>query len=170
MHAYYQLQQTNPSMAEALPVPPVVSAHPLPPISLSEHAPQFGIPAMLQSRLVPPTVPSSILLHVPQQHSTHYLTVASQFELPHSQAHHHHTSATVKSNEIRKHGDINGSRNATHMANRIQNKDSKYSGADNENIMDFIVHYDSVSRDSHLSDHGKRQYAHNLFRGEALRY
>ncbi len=56
------------------------------------------------------------------------------------------------------------------MAKRFQNKDSKYSGADKENIMDFIVQYDLVSQDFHLSHHKKRQYVHNLFRGEALRY
>ena len=56
------------------------------------------------------------------------------------------------------------------MAKRFQNKDSKESGADNENIMGFIAQYDLVSRDFHLSHHEKRQYVHNLFRGEALRY
>ncbi len=51
------------------------------------------------------------------------------------------------------------------MPKRLQNKDSKYSGADSENIMDFIVQYDLVSRNFHLSYHEKRQYVHNLFRG-----
>ncbi len=55
------------------------------------------------------------------------------------------------------------------MAKGFQIKDSKYSGADNENIMDFIVQYDLVSRDFNLSHHEKRQYVHNLIRGEALR-
>ncbi len=32
------------------------------------------------------------------------------------------------------------------------------------------MQYDLVPRDFHLSPHGKRQYVHNLFRGEALRY
>ena len=55
------------------------------------------------------------------------------------------------------------------MARSFQNKDSKYSGADNQNIIDFIVQYELVSRDFSLSHHEKRQYVHNLFRGEALR-
>ena len=36
--------------------------------------------------------------------------------------------------------------------------------------MDFIVQYDLVSRDFQLSHHEKRQYVHNLFRREELRY
>ena len=56
------------------------------------------------------------------------------------------------------------------MGQRFQNKDSKYSGADKENTMDFIVQYDLVSRDFHLSHHEKRQHVHNLFPAEALRY
>ncbi len=56
------------------------------------------------------------------------------------------------------------------MAKRFQNKDSEYSGADNENIMDFIVQCDLVSRDFNLSHHEKRLYVQNLFRGEALSY
>ena len=49
------------------------------------------------------------------------------------------------------------------MAKYFQNKDSKYSEADNEIIMDFIMQYN-------LSHHEKRQYVHNLFRGVSLRY
>ncbi len=56
------------------------------------------------------------------------------------------------------------------MAKPLQNKDLKYSRADNENIMYFIVQYDLVLRDFYLSHHEKRQYVHNFFRGEALRY
>ena len=56
------------------------------------------------------------------------------------------------------------------MPKRFQNKYSKYSGADKENIMDFIMKYDLISRDFNLSHHEKLQYVHNLFRGEALRY
>ncbi len=48
--------------------------------------------------------------------------------------------------------------------------DSRYSGADNENIMDSIGQYDLVSQDFSLSYNEKRQYVHNLFRGEALSY
>ena len=56
------------------------------------------------------------------------------------------------------------------MAKRLQNKDSKYSGADSENIMDYTVQYDLVSRDFSLSHQENRQYVHTLFRGEASRY
>ncbi len=56
------------------------------------------------------------------------------------------------------------------MAKRFQNRDLKYSAAENGNIMSFIVQYELVLQDFHLSHHEKRQYAHNLFCGEALRY
>ncbi len=170
MHAYYQLQLTNSIIAGALPVPPVVPTPPAPTISLSGPAPQFCIPTMLQSHSVPPIVLSSIPVYVSPQLSTHHPPVPLQFVHPHSHAHHHHASAPANSNEIRGQRDSNGSRNAMNMAKRSQNKDSKYTGADNENIMDFIVQYDLVSRGFHLAHHEKRQYVHNLFRGEALRY
>ncbi len=125
MHVYSQLQLTNPTMAGALPVPPVVPAPPAPPIKLSGSAHQFGIPIMPQSHPVPPIVPSSIPVYVPPQHSTHDPTVASQFVPPHSQAHHHHTSAPANSNDIKGHRDSNGSRNAMNMAKSFQNKNSK---------------------------------------------
>ena len=37
-------------------------------------------------------------------------------------------------------------------------------------MMDFKVQYDLVSRDFNPSHLSKRQYIHNLFRGEASRY
>ncbi len=150
-------------------MPSVVPAPPAPPISLSGPAPQFGIPTMPQSHPVLPIVPPSIPVYVPPQQSTNHPAVASQFVPPNSHAHHHCTSALANSNEIRGYRDSNGSRNAMNMAKGFQIKDSKYSGADNENIMDFIVQYDLVSRDFNLSHHEKRQYVHNLIRGEALR-
>ncbi len=97
-------------------------------------------------------------------------TVALQFVPPHSHAHHHHNTAPANSNKTRGHRDSNASRNAMKMVKRFQNKDSKYSGADNENIKDFTVQYDLVSRDFNLFHHEKLQYVHNLFRGEGLRY
>ncbi len=57
MHAYSQLQLTNPTMAGALPIPPVFPARPAPPIILSGPAPQLGIRTMPQSHSVPPIVP-----------------------------------------------------------------------------------------------------------------
>ena len=56
------------------------------------------------------------------------------------------------------------------MAKRLQNKDSKYSGADSENIMDYTVQYDLVSRDFNLSHQENLQHVHNLFCWESLRY
>ena len=170
MNAYSQLQLTNLTLAGALPVPPVVSTPPAPPISLSGSAPQFGIPTMAQSYTVPLIVPSSVPVHVPPHHSTNHPTVASQFVPPHSRAHHHYKSAPANSDETRGHRDSNGSRNAMNMAKCFQNKDSNYSGADNENIMDFIVQYNLVLRVFNLPHHEKGQYVHNLFRGEAQCY
>ncbi len=57
MHAYSQLQLTNPTIDGALRVPPVVPARPAPPIILSGSAPQLGIRTMPQSHSVPPIVP-----------------------------------------------------------------------------------------------------------------
>ncbi len=57
MHTYSQLPLMNPTMAGALADPLVVPAPPAPPFSLSGPAPQFGIPIMLQSHLLPTTVP-----------------------------------------------------------------------------------------------------------------
>ncbi len=56
------------------------------------------------------------------------------------------------------------------MAKRFQNKDSQYSGADKENIMDFITQYDLMSRNFYLSHYEKLYYVHNLFRSESLRF
>ncbi len=56
------------------------------------------------------------------------------------------------------------------MAKRFQNNYSKYSGADDKNIIDLLVQYDLVSRDYHLSHQEKRHYVHDLFRVVALRY
>ncbi len=56
------------------------------------------------------------------------------------------------------------------MAKRFQNKDSMYSGADYENIMDLILQHDFVSRDSYLSHNEKHLFVLNLFCGKALRY
>ncbi len=104
------------------------------------------------------------------QHSTHHLSVSSQFIPPHSHTHHNHASAPANSHETRRHRDRNESHNAVNMEKRFEYKDSKYSRADNENIMDFIVQYDLVSRYFNLSHHKKRQYTQNLFHEEALRY
>ncbi len=60
MDAYFQWQLTNPTMAGALRVPPMVPAAPAPPISFSGSASRFGILTMPQSHPVPPIVPSSI--------------------------------------------------------------------------------------------------------------
>ena len=121
---------------------------------------------MTQSHHVLQITPSSIPVYVPPQQSTHHPTVALRFVPSHFSAHHHHNSATA----TRGYRDSNGSRNAMNIGKRFHNKDSNYSGADNENIMDFIVQYDLVSWDFHQSQFEKLQYVHNLFRGEALRY
>ncbi len=170
MHSYSQLQLTNPAMAGALPVPLVVPAPPALPFSLLGPALQFGIPTMPQSHPVPPIVLPSIPMYVLPQYSRQNPTVASQFVPQHSHSHHNHTSAPAKSHETRGHRDNNRPGNAMNFVKRFQNKDSKYSGADNENIMDFIVQYNLVARDFNRSHHEKRQYVDNLFRGEALRY
>ncbi len=93
----------------------------------------------------------------------HHPTVDPQSAPPHSHAHNNHSSAPTNSNETRRHRDSNELQNAMNMAKYFQNKDSKYSEADNEIIMDFIMQYN-------LSHHEKRQYVHDLFRGVALRY
>ncbi len=134
-------------MAGVLSVLLVVFVPPVPPMNLSGPATQLSLHIMLQSNPVPPIVPPSIPVYVLPQHGTHHPTVASQFASPHSQAHYHHTSAPTNSNEYRGHRDCNGSRSAMYMGKRLQNKDLKYSGADDANIMDFIVQYDLVSRD-----------------------
>ena len=52
----------------------------------------------------------------------------------------------------------------------FRNMYSKYIGADNKNISDFIVQYDLVWRIFYLSHHEKRQYVYYLLRSEELRY
>ncbi len=61
-------------------------------------------------------------------------------------------------------------RNALNILKRFRRKDQKYSGGDDECIYEFLDQYDAVSRDLCLCDIEKRQYFHNLFRGEALRF
>ncbi len=60
--------------------------------------------------------------------------------------------------------------NALNISKRFGSKDQKYSGGDDECIYEFLDQYDAVSRDLCLYDIEKRQYRHNLFRGEALRF
>ena len=103
MHAYYQFQLTNPRMARALPLPPVVPAFPAPLISLSRPFPQFGIPTMNQCPPDLPIIQSSIPVYVPPQNSMRYPYVASQFVPVHSHAHPHRTSAPANSNETKEH-------------------------------------------------------------------
>ncbi len=138
MNGCSQLQLNNLTIARALPVTPMVLAPPATPISLSGPATQF-ISTLPQFHSVSPIVSSRIPVNVPVQHSTHHSTIASQFINRHSQVHHPHTSALANSNKTRGNRHSNGSLNAMSMAKRFLNSDSKFSGADNEKIMDFIV-------------------------------
>ena len=57
-----------------------------------------------------------------------------------------------------------------HINVRFKNKESKYSGSDEEHLQDFIDSYVTTAEDYGLSASQKLQYLHNLFRGDALRF
>ncbi len=126
-------------MGGALPVLPVVPVTPASPISLSGYSHQLWIPIMPQSHPGVPMPQSIIPVYVPQHYGMHHHTVAWRFlppPPPDSQIHLHYHDARppAVSNKTRRDPDNNGSRNAMNIAMCFQNKDSKYSRVDNENI------------------------------------
>lgn len=56
------------------------------------------------------------------------------------------------------------------MSKHFSYNDAKYSGAEDENIKEYIARYQAVCRDLSLSPRERCQFVHNLFRGEALRF
>ena len=98
MHAYSQLQQTNLTMAGALPGPAVVptpswtALQPLRICSSIRHPYYASISPWSSDR------PIKYPVYGPPQHSTYLPTVASNFVPLHSHAHHHRTSAPANSN------------------------------------------------------------------------
>ena len=57
-----------------------------------------------------------------------------------------------------------------HINVRFKNKESKYSGSDEEHLQDFIDAYITTAEDYQLTARERLQYFHNLFRGDALRF
>ena len=57
-----------------------------------------------------------------------------------------------------------------HINVRFKNRESKYSGTDEEHLQDYIDAYLATSEDYKLTPRQKLQYLHNLFRGDALRF
>lgn len=56
------------------------------------------------------------------------------------------------------------------VAVRFKKKDSKYGGAEEETLHEFVDSYATLSTDYDLTATQKLQYLHNLFRGNALRF
>ena len=57
-----------------------------------------------------------------------------------------------------------------HINVLLKNKESKYSGSDEEHLQDFMDAYASAAEDYQLTPREKLQYFHNLFRGDALSF
>lgn len=62
------------------------------------------------------------------------------------------------------------SRSHMDVANRFKNKESKYGGADDENLQEYLDQYFLIADDCGLSATKRLQYQHNLFKGEALNF
>jgi len=61
-------------------------------------------------------------------------------------------------------------KNALSIAKRFSYKDQKFSGSEEENTQEYIAQYMAVCTDLEISPQEKNQFAHNIFRGEALRF
>lgn len=82
-----------------------------------------------------------------------------------------HAVATGPVNDARRDDHQRTARNVHHdIANRFKGKESKYSGSENEDLQEFLAQYSAVARDYQLTASQKRQYLHNLLRGDALRF
>eukprot|EP00171_Calliarthron_tuberculosum_P022660 IDg22660t1 len=59
---------------------------------------------------------------------------------------------------------------AYYIGMRFRDKESKFSGDLGESWMEFVAEYQQVARDYSLSPPQKKQYLHNLLRGDAKRF
>ena len=136
MNAYPQLQLVQPTTNEAQLVHPMI----LPGIPT-----QFGTPLPPQTHSIPQATPRNTSGFPASQYPMHHLnpTPAPQFSPEFSRPNRHHYDPDSGHASVDYNNQVNrgnsGFRNAMNMAKRFQNKESKYSGADNENIMDYIV-------------------------------
>lgn len=56
------------------------------------------------------------------------------------------------------------------IAQRFKSEESKYSGADDEDLFEFFITYETTAEDYGMTEEQKCRYVHNIFKQEALRH
>lgn len=56
------------------------------------------------------------------------------------------------------------------LAQRFKDKEGKYAGTDDEDLIEHLSNYETVTEDYGATDEQKLKYIHNILKGEALRY
>lgn len=85
---------------------------------------------------------------------------------------HPYSHSNTQDSDLGKTGlETNNSNRVHHdIAQGFKDKENKYGGADDEDLFEYLVNYETIADDYGMSEQQKCKYVHNLFKAEALRY